>query len=78
MDLPLRVLALVVNPSQTDVSESLIRRVGANGPQVKIGYRGHISADMEKGADARTLFAEIFENCGNLWKIAYSYFGKNL
>ena len=23
--------------------------------------------DMEKGADARTLSAEIFENCGNIW-----------
>ena len=23
------------------------------------------AADMEKGADARTLSAEIFENCGN-------------
>ena len=25
------------------------------------------AADMEKGADARTLSAEIFENCGNFW-----------
>ena len=24
-------------------------------------------ADMEKGADTRTLSAEIFENCGNLY-----------
>ena len=24
-------------------------------------------ADMEKGADARTLSAEIFDNCGNFW-----------
>ena len=24
-------------------------------------------ADMEKGADAQTLSAEIFENCGNFW-----------
>ena len=23
--------------------------------------------DMEKGADAQTLSAEIFENCGNFW-----------
>ena len=23
--------------------------------------------DMEKGADTRTLSAEIFENCGNFW-----------
>ena len=24
-------------------------------------------ADMEEAADAQTLFAEIFENCGNFW-----------
>ena len=35
---------------------------------------------MEKGADARTLSAEIFENCGNIWnvEIDYSYFGIKL
>ena len=27
-------------------------------------------ADMEKGADTRTLFAEIFENCGNFFIVA--------
>ena len=26
---------------------------------------GCMPSDMEKGADARTLSAEIFENCGN-------------
>ena len=26
-----------------------------------------LRTDMEKGADARTLSAEIFENCGNFW-----------
>ena len=26
-----------------------------------------IAADMEKGADARTLSTKILENCGNFW-----------
>ena len=26
-----------------------------------------LGSDMEKGADARTLSAEVFENCGNFW-----------
>ena len=33
----------VINPNLAGVSESLIRR-GANGPQEKIGYIGHIFA----------------------------------
>ena len=30
-------------------------------------------ADMEKGADTRTLSAEIFENCGNFWIVEYQW-----
>ena len=43
---------------------------------LKVGFK----SDMEKGADTRTLSAEIFETCGNfwIWKIDYSYFGIKL
>ena len=30
---------------------------------------GLVIADMEKGADTRTLSAEVFENCGNLLNV---------
>ena len=39
------------------------------------------STDMEKGADTRTLSAEIFENCGNIWIVedyAPLFLGENL
>ena len=29
-----------------------------------------VKAGMEKGTDAQTLPAEIFENCGNFWIVA--------
>ena len=34
---------------------------------INIRYHTGSAADMEKGADARTLSAEIYENCGNIW-----------
>ena len=55
------------------ISESLKLQLSAisfNTNQQKtfqgtLGTQDITSSDMEKGADARTLSAEIFENCGN-------------
>ena len=39
-----------------------------------MGWVGFAFSDMEKGVDARTLSAEIIENCGNFC-IVDDYFG---
>ena len=44
--------------------------VGCVSHSGRVSWYEHMilqKSDMEKGADARTLSAEVFENCGNFW-----------
>ena len=66
-------LSLLINMEMWSVLYTSYNKISNNLPAtfpkstINLYCKVKEKADMEKGADTRTLFAEIFENCGNFW-----------
>ena len=49
-----------------DTGQGKVERQGQGKISVRLKQSNH-NPDMEKGVEARTFSAEIFESCGNIW-----------